>query len=281
MLGDLIKQIERVIGLVPYKYWNALAATVIILLGVGVGNTLMTPPELPETAIAKKEGREASLEPLIKKGKPKSVPASISDGNIFRSQRKDTEKRPPPPPPKPAPKPKPKPVKPVIEPEITLRGTIITETKRLAIIDANVEKFERKEIPSRLVISGVYQGKRMKKWPDGKYYTVKAAGKETLKKRIFREGEKYSNILMERIFEDRIEVKNLSTGKTVSIFFKIEKPKKAGKSAKAVKKAKMTGRAEKTAGGGNAPSGGSARSGGSAVKGEKESSKNISGAKTK
>ncbi len=289
MLEDLIKKIERVIGLVPYRYWNALAGAVIVLLAIGVGNTLMSPPELPETAIAKKEEQNASLELLIKKEKPKSVLASIRGGNLFRSQRKDSEKRPPPPPAKPAPKPKPipKPAKPVIEPEITLRGTIITETERIAIIDAKVEKFERKEIPSRLVISGAYQGKRIKKWPDGKYYTVKSAGKESFKKRTFREGESYSTLVMERIFEDRIEVKNLSTGKTVLIYLKNEKPKKRMEPAKAVGGAKMTGGTKMISGAKSAPkrggasSGRSALSGGSANKSEKKPAKYISGAKTK
>ena len=118
-----VRILGRALSLVPAKYWLGAAGTAIALIGAGIVKTATTSP-VPKIE-AKLEAREQK--PLMEVPVPATMSPAIGEGNLFRRQR--TDHRPPP-------ALLDDPNEPV--PDVKLLGVIVTDTKRLATLDATV-----------------------------------------------------------------------------------------------------------------------------------------------
>lgn len=218
MADDLRRFIDKLFYLVPVKYWNGAAALVIGGLVLGIGNTVLNrpAPQIPTEQAAVEPGKTS---PVEKKARV-TVPDAINKGNIFRKQRQNYV-IPPPPPPKPAPVAEDK--KPAVE--FKLVGTIISDPARIAIINAD-QKAEKKKSPKRVHISGAA----------AKLAAKKEAAKKPPKKsdpQSFHEGDTLFDYVLERVYEDRVELVNLDNGESRVIYMEIEEdsPPATGSSA--------------------------------------------------
>jgi len=207
MADDLRRFIDKLFYLVPVKQWNAIAAIVIGGLLLGIGNTVFNRPA-PKTPTESAAVVRADA-PLAAK-KRVTVPDAINKGNIFRKQRQNYV-IPPPPPPKPSPVARAE--KPAVE--FKLVGTIITDPARIAIINADRKNVKRKP-PKRVHISGAAAILAAKK---------KAAKPPTPKKsdpQSFHEGDNIFDYVLERVYEDRIELVSLDSGESRVVYLEME-----------------------------------------------------------
>jgi len=207
MTDDLRRFIDKLFYLVPVKQWNAIAALVIGGLLLGIGNTVLNRPA-PETPT-----EQASVEPgnaPLAVKKRVTVPDAINKGNIFRKQRRNYVIPPPPPP-------KPQPVAKVEKPavEFKLVGTIITDPARIAIINADQKAVKRKP-PKRVHISGAAAKLAAKK------KAAKPPPLKTTDPQSFHEGDTLFDYVLERVYEDRIELVSLDNGESRVVYMEIE-----------------------------------------------------------
>ncbi len=193
----------RGLSLIPPKYYLGAAGAVILLLSFAIVKTAVTPVAIVKTA---KVEKPKSAEVLIPPRKPVTIPAAIATGNLFRKQRKDFS------PPKTLAESGDEPV-----PEIKLLGLIITDNRRMAIVDAEVKKYFKREVAPDLVISGKKQAEPAE---DGRFYeVVPLPGKsEKLASQTFNEGDIISNYRLDRVNEMSIEVSSLASGKRTEIY---------------------------------------------------------------
>ena len=203
MVSNLGLLIDKIFYMVPVRYLNAASAGVIGLLGLGIGNTVLNPSASDVTSGPSGTAKPA-LPLLVEKGKI-SVPDTISKGNLFRKQRENFIV--PPRSPKPAPVVK-KEVAPV---EFKLLGTIVTDFRRIAILNAD-QKTARKSRPNLAHLSGARLELAKKRL---------AAQKASRKKgdpQSFSEGEGVFDYVLERVYQDRVEVVNLDSGARTVVY---------------------------------------------------------------
>ncbi len=190
-------------SLIPPKYYLGAAGAVIMLLSYGIAKTAVTPVTIAKTT---KTGVEKPADALVPPRTPAAVPPAIAEGNLFRKQRKDFS------PPKTLAETGDEPV-----PEIKLLGLIITDERRIAIVDAEVKKYFKREVAPDLVISGIKQAQPAE---DGRFYeVVPLPGKgEKLASQTFNEGDVIANYRLNRVNETSIEVSSLASGKRTEIY---------------------------------------------------------------
>lgn len=205
MTDELRRFIDKLFYLVPVKQWNAIAAVAIGGLVLGIGNTVLNDPApepLPESSVA------ASLDAPIVAKKRVTIPDTISKGNVFRKQRRNYVI---PPPPKPAP------VARVEKPDIEFKlvGTIIGDPARIAILSADQKTVKRKAV-RRAHISGAPGVVAVKKRP------AKPPSVVTSDPQSFYEGDTVFDYVLERVYEDRVELVNLDSGESRVVYLEIE-----------------------------------------------------------
>jgi hypothetical protein len=208
MAGDNRRFIDKLFYLVPVNQWNAIAAIVIGGLVLGIGNTVLNNPAPqidPEPAAV-----EPGDTPLTAK-KRVTVPDAISKGNVFRKQRQNYVIPPPEPPPKPAPVAKVE--KPVVD--FKLVGTIISDPARIAILSADQQAVKRKP-PKRAHISGAAAILAAKK------RAAKPPPVKTSDPQSFHEGDTVFDYVLERVYDDRIELVNLDSGESRVVYLVVE-----------------------------------------------------------
>ncbi len=199
-----IKNLGRMASLIPAKYYLGAAGTAIVLLSYGIGKTVVTPVAVPKAVTSASRTPQS----VLQIPQQSAVPPSVMAGNVFRRQRAEHQVPPPPPPLQPA-----DPNEPV--PDVKLLGIIITDTKRMAILDAEVKRYIRKEIGEQLVLSGMKQAPIS---DDGRYYEVISVKGDKLASQTFNEGDMVSDYRLSSVNEDFIEVASLASGKKTSIF---------------------------------------------------------------
>lgn len=192
------------LALIPPKYYLGAAGTVIMLLTYGIVKTAVTPVVIPA---AVKADAPRSAAALIPPKTPATIPPAIAGGNLFRKQRKDFS-----PPKNTLAESGDEPV-----PEIKLLGLIITDQRRMAIVDAEVKKYFKREVAPDLVISGILQAQPA---DDGRFYeVVPLPGKgEKLASQTFNEGDIIASYRLDRVNETSIEVSSLASGKRTEIY---------------------------------------------------------------
>jgi hypothetical protein len=211
MLDDLLKKAIKGIYLIPAAYWNSLFGVSAALISLGIGYTVFQQPDYSKDAVA--TAKQIDIDPA--EVSPKSsvpMPPSLVTQNIFRSQRTNFV---PPPPPQPQPKLEPVPDKKETLPEIKLRGTMIFGEKRVAIIDGIIKKYVKTERFETYGFSGAkYQEAKSK----GLNYLLTPAGEEKLEGQSFFEGSEISGHIIERVFDDSIEVIEIGSGKRTLVY---------------------------------------------------------------
>lgn len=200
MLQKISKQVLKAATLIPPKYYLGAAGVAAATLLYGIGHTLITPVVVPKTAAVEKK----SPPPLLVPRQTAAVSPDIAAGNIFRKQRKNFA------PPAVAAAPVNEPV-----PDIKLLGLIISDRKRLAIVDAELKRYFKREIASDLVVSGVRQGTL---GDDGHFFEVVPMKGEKLASQTFNEGDIIAEFRLERINEDSIEVTSLASGRRTLVY---------------------------------------------------------------
>jgi len=217
MLDALLKKTIKGIYLIPATYWNSLFGVGVAVISLGIGSTILMKPDYSKDAASTPNFVELdSREILPKSSVP--VPASLVTQNVFRSQRSNFV----PPPPKP--KAKPIPEKKETLPDIKLRGTMIFGEKRVAIIDGIIKRYVKTEKYENYGFSGAkYQEAKAK----GLNYHLIPAGEDVLKGQSFFEGSEISNHIIERVFDDSIEVIEIGSGKRTLVHLDPEEHKEA------------------------------------------------------
>ncbi len=208
MVNDLRRLIDKVFYMVPVKYWNAAAAVAIGALLLGIGNTVLN-PAVPDGTHGPAGFTKSPAPLLVEKGKI-SVPDTISRGNVFRKQRKNFVVPPPP-----APKPAPVVTKEIIPVEFKLLGTIITAPARIAIMNATRKKPKKKEPPKIHLSGALAQAAREKK-------AAKPARPKSAEPQSFHEGDNVFDYILERVYQDRIELVSLEDGARSVVYMEIE-----------------------------------------------------------
>ena len=208
MTDELRRFIDKLFYLVPVKQWNAIAAIVIGGLLLGIGNTVLNSPA-PEPILESSIAVRADA-PLAAK-KRVTVPQTISKGNVFRKQRQNYV-IPPPPPTKPAP------VAKVEKPDVEFKlvGTIISDPARIAILSADQKAVKRKAT-KRVRISGAAAILAAKKEA-----ARQAAIPKTTDPQSFHEGDRVFDYVLERVYDDRIELVDLDSGESRVVYLEIE-----------------------------------------------------------
>lgn len=201
-MQEAYNRIIKGLALIPPKYYLGAAGAVILLLSYGIAKTAVTPVVIA-TPVKADTAKTAGA--LIAPKTPAAVPPAIAQGNIFRKQRKDFA------PPDSLAKSGDEPV-----PDLKLLGLIITDQRRLAIVDAELKKYFRREVAPDLVISGIKQAQPAE---DGRFYEVAALpGKgEKLASQTFNEGDIIADYRLDRVNETSIEVSSLASGKRTVI----------------------------------------------------------------
>ena len=220
MLENLLKKTGKLLFLVPGKYWTGATAVTAAVMLLGIGNTIISKPAMPKKTSLNMEDIDISSATLLKK-KNVEIPPTLLEENIFRNERTIYT-----PPPSTAQQ-----GGPVKEnetfPDIKLKGTILAGEKRIAILDGVIKKYIKIEISERPGLSGA---KYLEAKAKGENFQLQPIDEEKLDGESFYEGAEVSNHIIERIFEDRIEVLNISTGKRTSVYLdtgEYEKNKKA------------------------------------------------------
>lgn len=203
-MQEVYKRLVKGLALIPPKYYLGAAGAVILLLSYGISKTIVTPVVIA-TGIKAETAKPATT--LISPHTPATVPAAIAEGNLFRKQRRDFS-----PPKNTLAETADEPV-----PEIKLLGLIITDQRRMAIVDAEVKKYFKREVAPDLVISGLKQAQPAE---DGRFYeVVPLPGKgEKLASQTFNEGDVIASYRLDRVNETSIEVSSLASGKRTSIY---------------------------------------------------------------
>lgn len=204
MIQEAYGRLVKGMALIPPKYYLGAAGAVILLLSYGIAKTAVTPVAV---APAVKADAAKPANALIPPKTPVAVPPVIAEGNLFRKQRKDFS-----PPKNTLAETGDEPI-----PEIKLLGLIITDQKRMAIVDAEIKKYFKREVAPDLVISGIKQAQPA---DDGRFYeVVPLAGKgEKLASQTFNEGDIIANYRLNRVNETSIEVSSLASGKQTEIY---------------------------------------------------------------
>lgn len=202
-MQEAYNRIIKGLALIPPKYYLGAAGAVILLLSYGIAKTAVTPVVI---ATPMKAGTAKTAGALIAPKTPAVVPPAIAEGNIFRKQRKDFS-----PPKNTLAESGDEPV-----PDLKLLGLIITDQRRLAIVDAELKKYFRREVAPDLVISGIKQAQPAE---DGRFYEVAVLpGKgEKLASQTFNEGDIIADYRLDRVNETSIEVSSLASGKRTVI----------------------------------------------------------------
>lgn len=212
MLENLFKKSGKLLFLVPGKYWTGATAVTAGLMLLGIGNTLISKPEMPKTASMNMDEIDSDLTGVFERNTDQ-IPPSLLEENIFRNERKSYT-----PPSSPA-----QPGDAAKEndtfPDIKLKGTILAGDKRIAILDGVVRKYIKTEIYERPGLSGA---KFLEAKAKGENFELQPIGEEKLAGESFYEGAEVSSHVIERIFEDHIEVTNIKTGKRTSVYLDIE-----------------------------------------------------------
>jgi len=147
MLENLFKKSGKLLFLVPGKYWTGATAVTAGLMLLGIGNTLISKPEMPKTASMNMDEIDSDLTGVFERNTDQ-IPPSLLEENIFRNERKSYT-----PPSSPA-----QPGDAAKEndtfPDIKLKGTILAGDKRIAILDGVVRKYIKTEIYERPGLSG-------------------------------------------------------------------------------------------------------------------------------
>ena len=205
MVQEAYRKLIKGLALIPPKYYLGAAGGVILLLSYGIGKTVVTPVT---TAKAVKTDAVKPAGALLTAKEPAAVPPAIAEGNIFRKQRKEFTP--------PLPKAAAGPAEDLV-PDLKLLGLIITDQKRLAIVDAEVKKYFKREVDYSLVLSGVKQAQLA---DDGHFYEVMALpGKgDKLASQTFNEGDIIADYRLDRVNETSIEVSSLANGKRTVIY---------------------------------------------------------------
>lgn len=211
MVSNLRRLIDKIFYMVPVRYLSAASAGVIGLLLLGIGNTLLNPATPDKSRVpAVREKPSALL--LIDKAKV-SVPDTINKGNVFRKQRENFIV---PPAPKPAPVVK-KEVTPV---EFKLLGTIVTDFRRIAILNADQKTAPRGK-PNFAHLSGAQLELAKKR------LAAQKAQKKNSEPQSFSEGANVFDYVLERVYQDRIEVVNLINGARTVVYIEENAGKKS------------------------------------------------------
>lgn len=206
---ELLEKIIKGFSLIPLKYHLGGAAGIIVLLIYSIWRTFSAPTVVlaPVAGLDRKEARS-----FVEQRQPAAIPPAVWEENLFRRQRKNFA------PPPPAPAPPAAAQKPVEEPvpDIKLLGLILTDSRRLAIVDAELKRYIRKEIPEQLVISGLKQAGPVA--DDGRYYEIVAVKGDKLASQTFNEGDVISDYRLEKVNDNSIEVVSLASGKRTVLF---------------------------------------------------------------
>ena len=208
MVSNLRRLIDKIFYMVPVRYLSAASAGVIGLLLLGIGNTLLNPTTPDKSQVAEVREKPSALL-LIDKAKV-SVPDTIDKGNVFRKQRKNFIV-----PPRKGPKRAPVVTKEQAEVEFKLLGTIVTDYRRIAILNAD-QKTAARGKPRFAHLSGARLELAKKRW---------AAQKAQQKKgepQSFSEGANVFDYVLERVYQDRIEVVNLINGTRTVVYIEEE-----------------------------------------------------------
>lgn len=203
-MQEVYKRFIKGLALIPPKYYLGAAGAAILLLSYGIAKTAVTPVVIA-TGMKTEAAKPATA--LIPPQTPATIPPAIAGGNLFRKQRTDFS-----PPKNTLAESGDEPV-----PEIKLLGLIITDQRRLAIVDAEVKKYFKREVAPDLVISGLKQAQPA---DDGRFYEVVALpGKaEKLASQTFNEGDVIASYRLDRVNETSIEVSSLASGKRTAIY---------------------------------------------------------------
>ncbi|MBI5178287.1 MAG: hypothetical protein HZA04_03405 [Nitrospinae bacterium] len=206
-----VKNLGRAFSLIPVKYLLGAAGAAAALVGYGIVKTVITSP-VPQVEV---KAEAKAQKPLLEAPQSVAVPPAIGAGNLFRKQRADHT---PPPPLQPA-----DPNEPV--PDVKLVGIIISDTRRVAILDAEVKKYIRRVYEDQLVLSGVKQEPLMT--PDGKVIKIIPLKGDKLDSQTFNEGDIVSDYTLARINEDSIELASLASGKRTVIYLDTDQAEKS------------------------------------------------------
>lgn len=208
MLDALLKKTIKGIYLIPTTYWNSMFGVGAALIAVGIGFTVFQKPDYFNDAVAKAKYTNIDPAEIVPKSSA-PIPVSLITQNIFRTERTNFV------PPPPVAKQEPVPEKKETLPDIKLRGTMIFGQKRVAIIDGVIKKYVKTERGETYGFSGAaYQKAKAK----GLNYQLVPAGEEKLEGQSFFEGSEISNHIIERVFDDSIEVIEIGTGKRLLIY---------------------------------------------------------------
>ena len=198
MVSNLGRLVDKIFYMVPVRYLSAASAGVVGLLLLGIANTVLN-PSASDVALETTGITKPAVPLLVEKGKV-TVPDTINKGNIFRKQRENFIVPPPP-----APQPAPVVIKEVTPVEFKLLGTIVTDFRRIAILNAD-QKAASSGTPNLAHLSGARLELAKKRL---------AAQKAQQKKgepQSFSEGANVFDYVLERVYQDRIEVVNLING---------------------------------------------------------------------
>jgi len=220
MVRDLNRLLNRAFRVIPTRYWYAGAGLVISGLTAATANTILNRPAVhTETAV-----HEASAPPAVAKKQKrgtKKVPPVIGGGNIFRKERKNYAP-PPPPPAKSAEKKAEKPVK------FALLGTIITYYSKTAIIGRkDVKTVPKKKHPVN--ICGALTRQKPKPAP-------KKKEREKYIAHSVREGGRISDYVLDKVYEDRVEVVGVNSGVRQVVYLPVEIEEVSGEPTRVAKK---------------------------------------------
>jgi len=210
MMSSLTRRIRKLFFLVPAKQWYYISGAGILSILAGIGNTLVSDPvTLNKNALSLPR---ASYEKKVVANKSVPIPSNILGKNLFRAERKSYA----------SPKATAKKEGDTV-PEVILKGTIISNDQRVAIIDGKIKKLIKVKMGERPEISGAkYQELKAR----GLDYHFIPVGEESVEGESFYEGSRLSDYIIERVYEDRIELVNISSGKSTEIFLDTDEHKK-------------------------------------------------------
>ena len=212
MVSNLRRLIDKIFYMVPVRYLSVASAGVIGLLLLGIGNTVLNPARPDKSQVpAVREKPSALL--LIDKAKV-SVPDTITKGNVFRKQRENFIVPPPQ-----APKPAQAAAKEIIPVEFKLLGTIVTDFRRIAILNADQKTAPRGK-PNFAHLSGAQLELAKKR------LAAQKANRKKGEPQSFSEGASVFDYVLERVYQDRVEVVNLINGARTVVYIEEDAGKK-------------------------------------------------------
>ena len=208
MVDNMRRFVDKILYQVPVNYWNLATAFVIGGMLLGIGNTVLNQP-VPEIS-----PDQTTVEPmdamLAEKKAMVTVPDTINKDNIFRKQRQSYVIPP-------SQMPTPQPVGKVEMPTTNFKlvGTIISDPVRIAILNVGQNKPKRKPLP-RAHVSGALARLAEPRT------AAKPAFTKTSEPQSYNEGDKIFDFMLERVYEDRIELVSLDSGESRVVYLEIE-----------------------------------------------------------